>query len=708
MKRTFFSIVVAMVALHVSAQRNHPYEQFGAPVQWDRHSLIIDGCRVVPVMGEIHYSRLPENEWADEVRKMREGGVTIIANYVFWNHVEEQQGVFDWSGRRSLRRFLEVCKAEGMPVCLRIGPFCHGEARCGGIPDWVVNSGCRLRSEDPQFLNYVEALYRQIFTQVQGLQWKDGGPVLACQFDNEYGGHGSYLMQLKRMASEIGFDLPFYTRTGWPALRTPTPFGEMIPLYGDYADGFWDRKITEGCGNYWKAFHFTSSPTSGAIGSEQLDYSSNPQPSARPNGTLSSERTLNPQPASYPYFTCELGGGMMTSYHRRVYLYPEDAYAMALVKLGSGSNLLGYYMYHGGTNPEGHLTYLNECQKTPVTNHNDLPVKTYDFQAPLGEFGQKNPQYYGLRPLHLFMHDFGEMLAPMEARFPCGDNKPKQYDDSYLRWSYRTADGESGFVFVNNYERFGNLTAKRGVQFEACGVKFPRKPITIPAGMMTLFPVNLPVGNSVINWATAQPVASRDGKMWFEQKAGIAVEFCIDGKVQTVKRASLEKPFTTIGGAALYLITTEQAEHLFLDEKEKDAGHLPLAIDCHKVQDAQGTRTITIGVQKVAEEPVDADFESAAVYHITLPTDSSFFELHASLLQIDYRGDVARLYADGRLIADNFYNGRPFLLGLWRLPKGVRELELRILPLQQDMPVYFPREADTTPGEEVKRITLEP
>ena len=64
----------------------------------------------------------------------------------------------------------------------------------------------------------------------------------------------------------------------------------------------------------------------------------------------------------------------MTSYHRRVYVYPQDAYSLAIVKLGSGSNLLGYYMYHGGTNPEGHA-YLNEMQRTPYTNWNDLPVK---------------------------------------------------------------------------------------------------------------------------------------------------------------------------------------------------------------------------------------------------------------------------------------------------------------------------------------------
>ena len=95
-------------------------QQFGQHVTWDSQSLLCDGQRVCPVMGEIHYSRLPQSEWATEVRKMRLGGVTLIATYVFWNHVEEQEGQFDWSGQRNLRAFLEVCRRESMPVVLRL------------------------------------------------------------------------------------------------------------------------------------------------------------------------------------------------------------------------------------------------------------------------------------------------------------------------------------------------------------------------------------------------------------------------------------------------------------------------------------------------------------------------------------------------------------------------------------------------------------
>jgi hypothetical protein len=643
-------------------------------VRWDSKSLIIGGRRVVPVMGEVHYSRIPAAEWKAEVDKIKEGGVTIIATYVFWNHVEETEGIFNWSGQRNLRRFLEVCKEAGMPVVLRVGPFCHGEVRNGAIPDWMFSKGCKMRSEQPAFLGYVEKLYRQIYSQIAGLQWKDGGPLMACQFDNEYRGRGSYLMALKQIALGIGFDLPFYTRTGWPELATPVPFGEMLPLYGDYADGFWERSLKETAGNYYKAFNFKAFRSSTAIATDEFGEQ---------------KEKLNKGDEQYPYFTCELGGGMATAYHRRPYVYPEDAYSMAVVKLGSGSNLLGYYMYHGGTNPEG-AGYLNENQRTLATNHNDMPVKTYDFQAPLGEFGQTYPHYYLLRKLHLFMNDWAETLAPMGAVFPCAQDIAKG-DDSHLRWAYRAA-GNSGFVFVNNYERLQRLSDKKQVQFDVCGVKFPQRPATIPAGTVCIFPVNI----DGIRYATAQLIAKRDGKIYMEQIKGIPTEIAVDGKVlKNLKPKGTAKPVYK----NIYLLAPAEAGRLFL--AQSGGQQAVEAVGYTKTKEAGALRNITIGVQKVAEMPQDADFEQAAVYTIDLPAERS-----GKLLAIDYRGDVARLYANGLLIADNFYYGRSFLYGLWRLPEDVKQLELRILPLQNGMPVYFPREADTAPGERVINITV--
>lgn len=122
------------------------------------------------------------------------------------------------------------------------------------------------------------------------------------------------------------------------------------------------------------------------------------------------------------------------------------------------------------------------------------------------------------------------------------------------------------------------------------------------------------------------------------------------------------------------------------------------------MKEAGPPRKITIGARGVAEEPSDEDFAAAAVYKITLPEGAA---RSRRLLKIEYQGDCARLYAGGKLIADQFQYGRPFLFGLWRLPEATTELELRILPLQPDAPVYLPREADKTPGERVVKLHIE-
>jgi hypothetical protein len=382
---------------------------------------------------------------------------------------------------------------------------------------------------------------------------------------------------------------------------------------------------------------------------------------------------------------------MMQAYHRRPYIYPEDAYSMALVKLGSGSNLLGYYMYHGGTNPEG-KTYLNENQRTKGTNYNDMPVKNYDFQAPLGEFGQKNTHYYMLRPLHLFMQNWGETLAEMEASFPASQDI-KKGDDSHLRWAVRSK-GNSGYIFINNYERLQNLSVKKNVVLKACGVILPK--LSIPAGCMAIFPVNV----DGIKYATAQLVAKRDGKIYLMQIPGIPTTICMqNGKVlKNVKVRGTEKPVY----GNLYLLSRAEAERLFLEPEPIVMTELATI---RKIKEAGLLRKISMGAQRVAEEPSDEDFDQAAVYRITLP------ELPAGakepLMKFDYLGDCARLYANGKLIADHFQYGRPFLYGLWRLPQGTKELELRILPLQKDAPVYLPKEANKTPGEGVERIEVQ-
>ncbi|MCS7336978.1 MAG: beta-galactosidase [Verrucomicrobiae bacterium] len=500
----------------------------GATLTMDNLSLLLDGRRWTPVMGEFHYARHPENEWRDELLKMKAGGIDIVATYVFWIHHEEIEGQWDWSGRRNLRRFVELCNQLGLKVVVRCGPWCHGEARNGGFPDWLLQKGWKLRSNDSNYLARVRILYGKIAEQLTGLLWKDGGPVIGIQLENEYRGPAEHLLALKKIARDAGLDVPLYTRTGWPALSTPMPFGEILPLYGVYAEGFWDRELTPMPGRYWAGFHFSLQRTDANIANEILGRSDAKDP---------------PDTARYPYLTCEIGPGMLPSYHRRIRFYPEDAEAITLVKIGSGSVLPGYYMYHGGVNPEGKLTTLQESQATGYWN--DVPVKSYDFQTALGEYGQVRPQYHLLRRLHLFMHSFGAALAEMPTWLP--EQRPAgKADTNTLRWCVRS-DGKAGFVFVNNYERLRYLPPKQNVQFKinlAGGtLVFPDRPVTVHAGSRFIWPFNLTLGSGAkLLWATAQPVcALQEDKIQtlvFAETRGVPATFAIVApKVSTAAKA---------------------------------------------------------------------------------------------------------------------------------------------------------------------------
>ncbi len=657
----------------------------------DNRSLILNGRRWTPVMGEFHYTRYAAAEWRGELQKMKAGGIDILATYVFWNHHEETEGRWEWTGDRDLRRFVQLANEVGLKVIVRCGPWCHGEVRNGGVPDWAIAKGWKVRTDDPPYLEHVKVVYGQIAAQLSGLLWKDGGPVIGIQLENEYGGPAEHLLHLKGLARATGLDVPLYTRTGWPELTTPMPFGEITPLYGAYAEGFWDRETTSMPGNYWSVFHFSTLRTDANIANEAL-------------GRRDVKDSADV--ARYPYLTCEIGGGMMSSYHRRILVDPRDVEATTLVKLGSGSISPGYYMYHGGTNPEGKLTTLMEQQATATTNWNDMPVKNYDFQAPLGQYGQVRPHYYLLRRLHLFLHDFGPALAEMDSFLP--DQRPAGKDDpTTLRWVARS-NGRAGFVFVNNYERAKNLPAKAGVQFavklaDGTACTFPEKPVAVPADARFIWPFQLDLGRGVtLAWATAQPLAVTETgdvrTVWFAETPGVAPVFAFAGSApqKLIPGRELFKTVTGTGGGVVRVVLLNEADSLaFSKDAATGVAHfetpppavMPRPVEIELVRAAGPARSIPLGKisQPVAVEPSDEDFKQAAVWRIKLPAgfDPATTD---DLLRLHYAGDVARVYIGGKLITDDFYNGLPLEIGLRRYAAGLKvgELTIAILPLRQD------------------------
>lgn len=728
-----FSLVVP-AATPVASDAFHPgtaTRPDGTTLTVDPRSLLRNGRRWTPVMGEFHFTRSPAANWRDELLKMKAGGLDIVATYVFWIHHEEIEGEWDWTERRHLREFVRLAGEVGLDVVVRCGPWCHGEVRNGGLPDWTLHrTDWRARTQEPGFLAHVRTLYAQIAQQLAGQLWKDGGPVIGIQVDNEYGGPAEYLLALKAIAREVGLDVPLYTRTGWPALTTPMPFGEILPLYGAYAEGFWDRETTAMPGRYWTAFRFSELRLDENIANEQLGRQL-PHDEA--------------DVARYPYLTCEMGGGMMSSYHRRIRLDPADIEVPVLIKLGSGSTLPGYYMYHGGTNPEGKRTTLHEAQATAATNWNDLPVKNYDFQAPLGAAGQIRESYHVQRRLHLFLHDFGEKLAAMPPVLP--EVTPQGRDDtSTLRWIVRS-DGDSGFLFVSNYERGRVLPAHADVTFN---VELPGPDVSIGTGAVAsgarfIWPFNLDLGHGVrLGMATAQPLCYIDHgdtrTVFFEETEGTAPAFWTtvsdgdlrvfmkqglvhgpsDGSVRIVtlpqdrarmlwkaKWRGRDRVFRTpanltIDGDTIRL-TAENPADLLLDVypgSTPDAGgddvafeRVPVpavatveipAVAFNETRAAGPLRTINLGAaaKPVAEQPGDAGFADAAEWSLKLPAD---LDLSVDpILRIRYVGDVARVSVDGRLLVDDFYNGLPLELRVRdHAPAILRgDLRIAVLPLQ--------------------------
>jgi hypothetical protein len=752
--------------------------------------LTLDGKPWLPVMGEFHYTRVPESQWEEEILKMKEDGVSIVATYVIWIHHEEIEGQFDWTGRRNLSHFVELCAKHGMYVYPRIGPWAHGEARNGGFPDWLLQKTSNTRQNDPIYLAYVQKYYAQVGLQLRGLLWKDGGPVIGIQLENEYAARGpnageAHILQLKKMATESGLDVPVYSVTGWD--NAVVPHGQTIAVFGGYPDQPWDASLENLPPQEVYVFRLKSRVTGnmGMMGS-----------------AASSNQTAKQY--DFPFITAEMGGGVEDTYNRRPVIQADDVAAMVPVMLGSGVNLYGSYMFQGGENPDGKLTTLQESQATHYPT--DVPVKSYDFQAPLGEFGQEREVFRKLKVFNYFMHDFGPALAPMEPHAP--NVLPAGPKDLTVARIMVRSQGDSGFLFFNNYVRGTSMPKRDGFQVQirlpSGTLALPARPINLPSGSYGLWPFNMQVGSLRLRYATAQPFArlqgGKDTTYYFVATSGVASEFAWDNNDSVRLNAisgtvKTEQGVTTVSGikpslapaitldksdggrTKIVLLSQEFAEdawkigmpdqqhllvtssqiysddrHIFLNQdgenqfsfqvtpppREKLGGSVHLnAKSEQSAQDYFATvpavhpilhfkETAKAGDvpparlgapvswrKAVAIAPSDTDFNHAAKWSITIPP-SDWARAHDLFLNVKYVGDVARLTSDGKLLADDFYNGKSLQIGLRRFRESIDKtgLELQILPMRKDAPIFLEDQYRMPPGDgqvgDLKGLTLVP
>ena len=660
-----------------------------AEYTYNERYLMKDGKPWFPVMGEMHYTRYRENLWEESLRKMQAGGVTVVSTYQIWIHHEEEEGIFDFTGCRNLRGFLECCKKVGLKVFLRLRHWDSGEVRNGGFPDWVVELGKKgvdLRSNDENYLFYVRRYWEQVYEQAKGMFDKDGGPVIGVQLENEYGHVGGYrgekgeahMRRLMSLAKEIGFVVPLYTATGWGGAC----IGDCLPVMGGYCEAPWDQSIGE-----------LSANTNYIISHVRND--------ALIACDHHVEDAVTFDESKFPYLTAELGGGMQVTAHRRPVAEGKDIGAMSTTKLASGVALLGYYMYHGGSNPKGKLSTLQESRATGYAN--DLPEINYDFNAPIRQYGTISDNYREIKLLALFLKDFGEDMAVLPAEI--FDETIKPEDMHSLRSSARH-DDTHGYVFFNNYQRRRVMDAHKDVVFEGpCGgekVTFPA--VDLPSGSYGFFPYHMQLGEAKLLSALATPLCKVKGKKGetfvfygdFEPKYTWESEITAD-----ILHLSREEALNA------WKVTLEQ-DYLVLSENYvwEEAGELKVTGGADTVirtfpalekvpagfemKGEEGRFTVyerkcpeslpELSIEKTEEE------KDSITYHVRLNYAGKKAEDY--LLWIEYAGFGLEIRKDGEKINDHFYTGQklPVSLRYFDFPEN---LEIKIQALYKEDWVFI-------------------
>ncbi|MCR5790669.1 MAG: beta-galactosidase [Lachnospiraceae bacterium] len=613
---------------------------------------------VIDVMGEYHFSRDKRENWYRELCKMKAGGVTIVATYLFWIYHEEVEGETDFTGDLDIRYFTEQAARAGLFVILRIGPFAHGECRNGGFPDWLLKKDFPLRDNNDGYMAQVRKWYGRIFTEVKGLLYRDGGPVIGIQLENELTDNAEHLLSLKKLAVSLGFEVPLYTVTGWNAARgARIPVSEVVPVFAAYADAPWE----EGTKELPPSWHYVFSDVrnDAAVGKDILSADS-----------ASADDWILPYD-DYPYATCEMGAGLPFTHHRRPVISGMDAYALALVKLGCGNNLAGYYMYHGGTHRIGKLSTFNETKASGFPN--DYAILNYDFHTALTQYGRAREQYGLLNLLHLFTADFGQELAKMTYTASAEPVRPE--DTGRLRYAMRT-DGQSGYVFINNYARRLPLPMRKDVVIDTGTVTFPSVDIRENISFFMPFHLKLKDG-TVLACATAQPLCYADNACFFMEIPGIEPQFILeDGRILHGE---------TPGG--LKIVTLPMSEAVYA---RKLSGKLLIGENVN-LYEAEGRIcaiedgpfsyrrfcgdhfeeiTVTGDFHPATLSVTDCDEPFAPPYPEELmiggPRRLTWKKLRVDtdegMVRITYRGDVAQIYAGNELAADEFYCGEPWMI----------------------------------------------
>jgi hypothetical protein len=329
-------------------------------VSLTRDGVAIDGRPLFLLSGCLHYFRFPRAEWARQLELAAWAGLNTIDFVIPWNRHEPSPGTFDFADEADLGAFIDLCGERGFYVIVRPGPYICAEWENGGMPAWLTaDEGARLRVDAPTYLDALLRWFDALMPIIAPRQLTRGGPVILCQIENEHWasgvyGHDQHQQTLAQAAIARGIEVPQYTCMGGAA------------GWPEFRNG-------------WSGM------------AEKLQQT----------------RALWPE---NPMIVSELWSGWFDSWGaRRSTHKTAEKLDVTLHQLAAvGCSGFSHWMWAGGTN-------FGYWGGRTVGGDGVFMTTSYDYDAPVTEYGELRQKAHVARRHHLFLRSLGARMAPVLA-----------------------------------------------------------------------------------------------------------------------------------------------------------------------------------------------------------------------------------------------------------------------------------------------------
>jgi len=310
-------------------------------------TFLLNGKPFVVKAAEVHYPRIPRAYWDQRIKMCKALGMNTLCLYVFWNIHEQQEGKFNFTGNNDVAAFCRLAQKNGMFVIVRPGPYVCAEWEMGGLPWWLLKKkDIRLREQDPYFMERVKIFENEVGKQLAPLTIQNGGPIIMVQVENEYGSYGidkPYVAAIRDIVKSAGF--------------------YKVTLFQcDWSSNFTNNGLDDLC--------WTMNFGTGANIDQQFKKLEELRPSA-------------------PKMCSEFWSGWFDKWGARHETRPAKDMVDGIEEMLSKGISFSLYMTHGGTS-FGHWAGANSPGFAP-------DVTSYDYDAPISEWGTTTPKYFELR-----------------------------------------------------------------------------------------------------------------------------------------------------------------------------------------------------------------------------------------------------------------------------------------------------------------------